>query len=294
MESFGKSGGRSNHERENSFLEEYNVREMRPLGHIGEGHYYMLMNLARDAKKSLGLEGIVQVEFCLNPQRKPDFVQIRKLPDVKSLETELNLDIPEDAPRIEGKICNGIAGELTLPAYVTVSPFGISQILISQGYGNLLGSGYNEERIREFEEKTKLANNQDFFEIREISQMRLTRGPSVYDQCDDVWRKGNSLFNDYILVCDQLNESCVGMADLTTNKRAIITCGEESKTSHAMTVARDLGIMCMGLSEDMHDLNRFFYQVESGDMIHMKSDGKNAVAYIQKRRDKDPFGVSLE
>lgn len=282
---------RDNVQIDHLFLKDYAIREMAPLEHIGEGHYYMLMNLAKDAKNALGLEGIVQVEFCLNPQRKPDFVQIRKLPDIKNLEKELNMNIPENTPKIESRICNGIAGELILPAYVTVSPFGIQTILISNGYRSFMGRSDDEERTREFELGTKLANNQDFFEIKDLKTMQGFASNEAFRGYDMVWTKGNKLFKDYILVCDQLNESCVGMADLTTNKRAIITCGEESKTSHAMIVARDLGIMCMGVRENDSDLDRFFYQVESGDYIHMKSDGKRAIAYIERRRDKDPYEI---
>ena len=84
------------------------------------------------------------------------------------------------------------------------------------------------------------------------------------------------------------------MANVTTNKKAIIACCEEDKNSHAMTVARDLNIMAMSFPGEMRELDYFYHQVETGDLIHMKSDGKRAVAYIEKRREKDPYAVQTE
>jgi hypothetical protein len=56
-----------------------------------------------------------------------------------------------------------------------------------------------------------------------------------------------------------------------------------------MTVARDLGIPGMGVNGDLEDMNYFFNQVETGDIIHFKSDGKRCVAYIAKKRECDPY-----
>lgn len=291
LEETNKSGKSKNIERDYGFLDEFcPLRSMEPLDYIAEGHYYILMNLARDAKKAMGLEGLVQVEFCFSPEKRPDFVQIRKIPETSSPTEQLNLQIPGNVPMLESKICNGVAGELILPAYVTVSPFGIQTILVSSGQGSYIGVGReDDERSEEFEQNTKLAKNHDFIAIRDLKSMQRYNKEEAFRGYDGVWERGNTLFKDYILVCDRLDDSCDGMNALTTNKRAIITYGEENRTSHAMTVTRELGIMCMGIEEDMYDINRFLYQVETGDLIHMKSDGKKAVAYIERRRDKDPY-----
>jgi hypothetical protein len=80
------------------------------------------------------------------------------------------------------------------------------------------------------------------------------------------------------------------MDDATPNKRAIVTCQEAMETSHAMTVARDLRIMCIGVEGDPADLEpRLFHEVETGDLIHLKSDGRRAVAYLEKKRASDPY-----
>ena len=104
-----------------------------------------------------------------------------------------------------------------------------------------------------------------------------------------IWERGNSLFPEYILVCDKLDESYVGMHTATANKRAIITCLEATKTSHAMTVARELGMICLGAEEESSELTTFLHQIQTGDLIHIKSNGKVAVAYLEKRREKNPY-----
>lgn len=46
----------------------------------------------------------------------------------------------------------------------------------------------------------------------------------------------------------------------------------------------------MGVDGDLYDLEpKFFHQIETGDTIHMKSDGKRAVAYIERKRVSDPY-----
>ncbi|MEK6855829.1 MAG: PEP/pyruvate-binding domain-containing protein [Nanoarchaeota archaeon] len=294
IEHFGKKEVRPDiFEIDYGFLDnECPERTMPPLDYIAGGHDYLLMNLARDAKKALGLEGVVQVEFCLSPKRLPDFVQIRKLPKITALTTELNLDVPEGVPKLESRICNGVAGDISLPAYVTVSPFGLTGILVPTGQAFYLGLGApreGDDRAEQFEAKSKLANNYDFVQIRKLKQVQRYDEHGAFQAYDQIWRKGNGLFKNYILVCDRLDESCDGMNKLTTNKRAIITCGDEQKTSHAMTVARELGIMCMGVNGEFAELDYFMHQVETGDLIRMKSDGKKAVAYVEKRRERDPY-----
>jgi signal transduction protein with GAF and PtsI domain len=105
----------------------------------------------------------------------------------------------------------------------------------------------------------------------------------------EAWRKGNSLFDDYILVCNKLDKKLAQMDTKTSNKRAIITWLEAERSSHAMTVARDLGIIAMGVQADYRDLEGFHHQVQTGDIVSIKSDGRHAIAYIEKKRDSDPY-----
>ena len=145
------------------------------------------------------------------------------------------------------------------------------------------------ERINNFVEKSKLSGNSDFFEFRQLKGFELYKPTDAFSGYKKFWELGNSLFPEYVLVCDRLDETVLNMNNLTNNKRAIITCLNDKKTSHAMTVARDLGIMCMGKVEDLSDYNSFYHNIETGDIIHMKSDGKKAVAYVEKRREKNPY-----
>jgi phosphohistidine swiveling domain-containing protein len=255
------------------------------------GDYYAIQ-CAREAKKLLGLEGLVQVEFFLSSEKLPSFVQIRQLPKPKSHAEQLDLSIPKGAPYIESEICNDVAGDITLPAYVTTSKGGFRKILIETGHGFLLGIGdFEEEKIKEFRKESNLAKNIDFQNFTDlITNERMIGSLGMRPAYAKHWEKGNSLFEDYVLVCNKLDESLVDMADVTTNKRAIITCNEALKTSHAMTVARDLGIMCMGVKGNLHRFDpEFFHKVETGDVVRMKSDGKRAVAYIEKKRTSDPY-----
>jgi hypothetical protein len=262
---------------------------------IGEGDFHYAAYCAREAKERLNLEGVVQVEFFLLPANPPRFVQIRQLPKIRSYMAELDMDIPEGVPYIESQVCNDVAGELVLPAYVTTSQSGITKIMVETGQAFLLGIGSRDsvdERTEKFNKNSNLAENHDYNQIRSLAiNQRFMGGlEDVLSYYNEVWKKGNALFNEYILVCDKLDETICEMTDATTNKKAIITCLEAKKTSHAMTVARDLGIMYMGVNGDLYDLEpRFFHQVETGDIIHMKSDGRRAVAYIEKKRASDPY-----
>lgn len=256
-----------------------------------EDHFAVLC--AREAKKQLALDGVVQVEFLLAPSKLPYFVQIRELPKVNSLQAQLDLDVPKDVAYIESEICNGVPGDLSLPAYVTISQSGIKKILIETGQGALVGLGDIglDPRVAKFM-GTSLGNNHDFLLFRDYAVNAKSGGDELlFYRCEREWENGNKLFPDYILICDKLDEGVIGMTRLTANKKAIITCLEAKETSHAMTVARDLGIMAMGVNGNINDPKYFFNQVETGDFVRMKSDGRRAVAYIERRRDRDPYAA---
>ena len=85
---------------------------LKPHDYLYEFDYYYADECAREAKEQLGLEGIIQIEFCLSPAKLPDFVQIRQLPKTHNISMELDLNVPKDTPYIESRICNDIAGEL--------------------------------------------------------------------------------------------------------------------------------------------------------------------------------------
>lgn len=298
-ETFDRKGRSSSHETQYDFLDEFFPEgfkwtikpENEPRDWIGEGEFHYATHCAREAKKRLGLDGIVQVEFFLSPAKLPRFVQIRQLPATKSYAAQLDMDIPKGVPYIESEICNDVAGELVLPAYVTTSQSGLKRILIETGQSFFMGLGSGDERAEQFNQNSRLAQNHDFQIFRElVPNERFAGLQSMLPHYNEAWRRGNQLFDEYILVCDKLDEKICEMTDATTNKRAIITCHEAKKTSHAMTVARDLGIMCMGVEGDLYDLEpKFFHQIETGDLIHMKSDGRRAVAYLEKKRVADPY-----
>ncbi len=261
---------------------------------ICEGDYYSAINSARDAAKEMGLEGKVQVEVFFRLNENPNFVQIRQLPKPKSHLEELDLSIPKNTPYIESEVCNDVSGEFTLPAYVSFSQSGFNMILIGTGQSLLRTVEANDKRADEFYEKSKLGFNHEFDAFINLTMnSRFLDFDTSKNGYEKIWKKGNSLFSDYVLVCDKLDESIIGMNDLTTNKRAIITCNEASMTSHAMTVARELDIICMGIQGSIRDLEpRFYHEVETGDLIKIKSNGKKAVAYIEKKRESDPYEIS--
>lgn len=257
----------------------------KPHDWIGDREEHNAVQCARDAAKSLGLEGIVQVEYLLKPAAKPYFVQIRQLPRIISHAVSLNMDIPRDTPYIESEVCNGVSGELVLPAYVTVSQGGFGELSFNYGF-NECG-----ETMQTFLERSKLAHSIDFNTAMNL-EAKLSELPSMLiSEFEAMWERGNSLFPEYILVCDKLDETVAGMSRSTTNKKAIITCLEAQRTSHAMTVARELGIPAMGVRGKIKNMDYFFNQVETGDIVHLKSDGKRAVAYIKKTREKDPYYI---
>lgn len=294
-----RNGRQSSEETEFALLDEIfpegYIMEIKPQSeprdYFNEGEYHYAPHCAREAKKRLGLEGIVQVEFFLSPAKLPTFIQIRQLPNVQSYVAALDLEIPDSVPYIESEICNDVAGELVLPAYVTTSQAGFRKILIETGQSFLMGLGKEDARAERFNQQSMLTHNHDFQKFIELALLERTWGlGSTIPHFNRTWERGNELFDAYILICDKLDESICAMADVTTNKRAIITCLEAEKTSHAMAVARDLGIMCMGVQGYLSDLHPlFFHQIETGDIIHMKSDGKKAVAYLEKKRITDPY-----
>lgn len=258
---------------------------------IGEWDTLYLCNTAIEATKSVGFKPVVQIEFCYTPGTPVHFVQIRKLPKVEPVAVNLNVEIPKDAPYIESRICNGVGGDITMPAYVTLSQSQVGRILIETGQSGLfLPTERFDERSEKFNLESKLAKNRDFDAMarnkRSFDLIGVMNAREAYNQ---VWAKGNSLFGEYILICDKLDESIVGMDRKTSNKKAIITCLEANVTSHAMTVARDLGIPAMGVEGELMDMNYFYNQIETGDLIRMVSDGKKAVAYLVKRRESDPY-----
>jgi hypothetical protein len=266
------------------------------LPHIGEGQYYYALQVARRAKKIMNLEGTVQVEAFLHGRSLPIFVQIRQLPKLLAVGSCSDISIPDGTPYIESKVCNGIAGEASLPAYVTFSQSGFKRIMIETGQSNLIGlRGEGDERADRFRKESKLATNGDYRDFVNIALAERFEGlQRIMHAYNSVWKRGNKLFPEYVLVCDKLDETIAGMTNLTTNKKAIITCAEASKTSHAMTVARDLGIIAMGIEGDYYDLEpKFFHKIQTGDLVKIKSDGKRAVAYIEKKREADPT-IQLE
>ncbi|MEI7718460.1 MAG: PEP/pyruvate-binding domain-containing protein [archaeon] len=275
-----------------SFLDEHGPWGVfdKPHDFISASEEYNLVQCARDAAKGLKMKGDVQVEYLLAPGRKPFFVQIRQLSKATSSVDVPTLDVPRGVPCLESQVCNGIAGDLSLPAYVTCSRAGIGRILIETGL--MLAS---EESV-EWLSKSKLSMNEDFQAMNNFNTgLRLVgfeeRGQGLLRAHENVWRQGNSLFSEYLLVCDKLDNEIVDMSGATPNKKGIITCLEADKTSHAMTVARDLGIPAMGAAGDIMDLESFYNQVQTGDTVRMKSDGKRAVAYVEKKRERDPYSI---
>ncbi len=301
IEGVSLDGKRHNKNVDYPFLADLGDLHFKPHDSLGEMDYYLLAQSALKAKDALGLEGVVQVEFCFSPDRIPDFVQIRQLPKIKSPAQELDMKIPEGVPYIESRVCSGVAGELALPAYVTVSQSGMKSLLISTGqrkYIDLLTGGdmdkLPDKREDIFLKQSNLSKNVDFDEFRgKVPNEALLGDNDIFPFYEQQWESGNSLFPNYVLVCDKLDESVIGMERLTTNKRAIITCMEAMKTSHAMTVARDLGMIAMGVDGEVMDMGFFYNRVETGDLVRIKSDGKRAVAYIEKKRDSDPYAAQV-
>ncbi len=248
---------------------------------------YMVMESAIiQARKKLQLSYPLQAELCYNLGRKPQLVQIRQLPLIDKQDIKIEFNVPPNVPAIYSTRCNGIAGEVVLPAYVTLSPSGAEGLIIKFNLSNFLDDNPKKD---EFENQSKLAHNRDFREY-----LGWVRSGFDYDnrmiRADYLFEMGNQLFPEYALVCDQLNDTRVGMNHLTTNKKAIIATYDFKQISHALTVSRELGIIGMiSDDENMSDLGMFLHQIQTGDLIHIKSDGKQGVAYLEKRRDSDPY-----
>ncbi|MFA6088244.1 MAG: PEP/pyruvate-binding domain-containing protein [Candidatus Woesearchaeota archaeon] len=278
----------------------FSGREMNAQDLHDNSQGYIVNKLYRAASKArddLKLDGIVQVEFCDvigDEDGKVDFVQIRRLPKIISHAEQINLSVPKGAIYIESDVCNGISGEVSLPAYVTASQSGFKTMLIQTGQSAIvLPGGRFDERADVFNDESRLVCNHDFEAFIDLcQQQKFCRLDELLRYYNGTWEAGNKLFDSYLLVCDKLDESISGMAELTSNKKAIITCLEAKTSSHAMTVARDLKIMAMGCGEEIMNMTSFYNQVETGDIVHMKSNGKKAVAYIEKKREFDPYRLN--
>ena len=258
---------------------------------IDEVEWNYAVNCAREAKKRLNLDGTVQVEYLLAPNMLPNFVQVRQLPAVSPPGIEIDLGIPKGAVYLESEVCNDVPGELILPAYVTLSHSGVKGVLLATGQSFWVGIQRDDAALFElFHTKSRFAKNMDLETFRNfVMHERSVTMSEMMPHYKAAWARGNSLFPEYILVCDKLDDTLVTMTDETTNKRGIITCNEADAASHSMTIARDLGIPAMGVSGNLRDMSHFYHQVETGDTIHMKSNGRKAVAFIKERRQSDPY-----
>ncbi len=261
-----------------------NIIHRRRHGNVRLLDYYAIVQAAIDARDYLRFESEVQLEVCFSPDKPIQFVQIREFPEKKSdMSLDVDLNIPEGAPHIVSEICNGIAGDIVLPAYVTFSRSGFELNILEKVQIN---SDYWEH----FRKNSNIPSNPDFTQMLNYCNMEKLQGrKDMMPDYGKMWGGGNSLFDDYVLVCDKLDESIHGMHEMTTNKRAIITTMEAFGYSHAMTVARELGIPAMGAWGDVRDLESFYNHIQTGDIVHMKSDGERGVAYIEKKREIDPF-----
>lgn len=236
------------------------------------------------ARKKLGLGYPVQAEMHYQFGRKPQLVQIRQLPKIPEQDPALALatefEVPSDVPRIYCPRGNGIAGDVVLPAYVTLSNYA-RYIFYDDFEFEVWGHSPKRET---FSDRSKLGRNTEFTEWayglkRGYNQRTLDRF------AEKLLRIGNKLFPEYALVCDKLDNTCIKMNNQTTNKRAIITTHDITEISHALTVSRELGIVGLATTEDLRDFDSFLHQIQTGDLIHIKSDGKQGVAYLERRRE---------
>jgi len=253
--------------------------------YFGEIEYAYPVKCAQLAKETLRLSGTVQVEFLQRYSELPFLVQIRQLPEIDQSVQALDLSIPSGVPYLKSELCNGVAGDMTLPALPVLSQAQFPAFLIKTGQNAFLHSGdWADPRMAEFEEKSRFAQDEFFRSMRQNIQFLRGYSIEMYNRAfTDMWKRQNELHDEYILVCDKLDETCVDMDRALKNKKAIITCNEPKKTGHAMTRARELGIPCMGVNQRFDDLESFFHQVGEGDVIKFKSDGKHAVAYVVER-----------
>src|SRR3989344_8527701 len=68
---------------------------------------------------------------------------------------------------IVSEVCNGIAGELALPAYVTFSQGGFTMLMIETGHDAIFGLP-QDERADRFMEQSRIPSNYDFMNFREM------------------------------------------------------------------------------------------------------------------------------
>ena len=284
-------GEEFNHETEwGDMIKRYSPHRLEglPTDYIAEGHTYHICEAALNAMNDLELDGVVQIEFCFSLGKPVDFVQIRRLPDVDPLLDALGLivpeEVPEGAPYFKSKVCNGIPGEDVLPAYVTVTPHAAEMILVAA------------RRRGRIDEESRIFHNRDFYEMCRLIEVEMLLREK-FKLGRRLWEEGDALFDRYALVCDRLdevNDVHDVMNHATPNKGAIIAVSDMRGDSHAMTVARDLKIIGMGGTDDLFEAQSFLHQVETGDLIYIKSDGREGIAWLEKRRDSNPYGPREE
>lgn len=251
-----------------------------------------IIDPAYKLKDKLNLINEVQIEFLINQNSdKPYFVQIRELPMPKSnsISTEeINIDIPPGTPYIIAEVFHEMNKDIVLPAYVTLSLSGFSTFL-----GRIEDPIIKKditEKYKEIMNNSKININRDFHRMRYAALERKIKGYIHYErEFKKCWTAGNRLFEEYVLICDRLEEIPKHMNELTTNKRGIITTYDISITKHAITVSRDLSIPFLGVKCDPGDLKNFLHQIRTGDLIRIKCDRKSAVAYLEERRKVDPY-----
>ncbi len=247
---------------------------------------------ARDFLR-LDKEAEIQVEFLLKQGEKPYFVQIRQLPKIDLDETMVELEVPPGVIYAESQVCNGIPGTWEYPVYVTFSESQFEGILDQTGHAGILNrdvTDIDREKLKAFSSNSNLASNSDFLEFRQVMNNRSYMFRSErFEGFTEIWRRGDKLFGNYILVCDKLDGSReeIRMSDYTPNKVGIVTCVDNNPLSHAMVISKELGIPAVSFVSSVMDMESFYNQVETGDIVVIKSNGKKAVAYIKEKRSKE-------
>ncbi len=244
------------------FWEEYDTHKF-----LTEGHIQNAVVAAHQARGALNLQGVVQVEYTVRGGELPYLLQIRALPKVPNKNTDSTLDTPEGAVVLRAGVCNDIPGDIVLPAFVTCSSVGLG----------LLPPAFFQDKHGQVSET--MGNLQTSYKLYRMGVMARRDLDKVLRL---IWSMGDQLFPEYVLLCDKLDKSLVDMDAVTRNKRAIITCMEEDALSHAMTVARDLEIIGIGAQESHTNPRSFLNVVKTGDLLHVKSDGTNAFAFVEK------------
>jgi hypothetical protein len=103
---------------------------------------------------------------------------------------------------------------------------------------------------------------------------------------EDIKEKDEFYKEGYVLVLPHFHESCIERLSsvfgynttidaLTPNKKAIITTNCGLISSHAMTVAREKGIVYAGFMNDPY----LFEDVSSGDMLSIYFKGRKAIVF---------------